>query len=102
MSVTCPPDIAEILLDLLFRGLLACRDAGNQGRADWCAIHADHLHNLPGLLARYSPELLRNYWEVERPSFARRCDPVALSYWETAWARLRLLVEAAIKPTAQA
>jgi hypothetical protein len=54
--MSCPLEIAAILLDLFYRGLLACRAAGSEGNAEWCAIHADHLYNLPGLLAHYSPD----------------------------------------------
>jgi hypothetical protein len=93
--MTCPPEIAAVLLDMLGHGLLVCRASGWAGRSDQCAAEADHLHNLPGLLANYSPDRLRYYWEVERPSFAAACVPDALARWEAHWDRLRPLVEEA-------
>ncbi len=91
--MTCPPEIAAVLLDILGHGLLSCRAAGWGGDASRCADEADHLHNVPALLANYSPELLRYYWDVERPSFAARCDADALAWWEPLWDRLRPFVE---------
>src|SRR6266700_4157289 len=91
----CPSQVAAVLLDLLGHGILVCRAAGWAGNAENCALEADHLHNLPGLLADFSPERLRYYWEAERTSFAARCDADALRQWEELWDRLRPLVEAA-------
>ncbi len=59
----CPPEIAVIVCEILRTGLLrirACKDA------DRCALEADHLHNLPALLADYKPERLEYYWNIER------------------------------------
>jgi hypothetical protein len=93
--MTCPTPIAEVLLDIMRQGLLLCRAAGWAGNADQCAREADHLHNLPSLLADYSPEKLAFYWEVERPSFAARCERDQLLRWELQWQRLRPFVEEA-------
>jgi hypothetical protein len=98
--MTCPPEIAAVLLDMLGHGLLACRAAGWAGRPDRCAVEADHLHNVPALLADYSPDRLRFYWEVERPSFAACCAPEVLAGWEACWDRLRPMVEEAAVLTA--
>jgi hypothetical protein len=93
--MTCPTPIAEVLLDILRHGLLACRAAGWAGDASRSATEADHLHNLPDLLLDYTPDRLEYYWEVERPSFAARCDPAQLQWWEERWDRLRPFVEQA-------
>lgn len=57
-----------------------------------CANEADHLHNLPSLLSNYSPGLLRDYWEVERPAYCNRGDghPEAFA---PAWERLQHLLK---------
>ena len=88
----CPPEIAAILLDILRDGLLACRAAGS---VEQCSEQADHLHNIPGLLKNYSPDLLRFYWDVERPAVAAHCDAQAREFWEGHWQRLRPHVDAA-------
>jgi hypothetical protein len=90
--MTCPPAVAAILLDLLRHGLLTCRAAGWRRNAARCAAEADHLHNLPDLIADYSGERLRYYWDVERPAFAATCAPEELGWWEEQWARLRVHV----------
>jgi len=54
--MTCPTEIAEILTEILRTGLLRIRALGWSGNAERCAIEADHLHNVPDLLAHYSPE----------------------------------------------
>src|ERR1043166_741489 len=42
----CPPEIAEIVTQIISMGLLRIRASGWSGNADRCAIEADHLHNL--------------------------------------------------------
>ena len=48
---------------------------------------------LPALLSNYSDELLRSYWEVERPSFMKRCAPADLAGYEALWDELAELVQ---------
>jgi hypothetical protein len=88
----CPPDVAAIL----YRGLLRIRMLGGQGEAERCAREADHLHNIPHLIADFTPIRLAYYWRAERPAFARSVatderDP--LTGFEALWERLRPLVE---------
>jgi hypothetical protein len=64
--MTWPKEIAEILSKILTAGLLRIRNLGWSGNADRCAIEADHIHNVPDLLAHYSPERFNYYWNVER------------------------------------
>ncbi|HJZ89409.1 MAG TPA: hypothetical protein VKE40_00960 [Gemmataceae bacterium] len=87
--MTCPPDVAAIVLGLLRHGLLTCRAAGWGPDPARCAAEADHLHNLPDLIADDSGERLRYYWDVERSAFAAGCAPEELGWWEEQWARLR-------------
>jgi hypothetical protein len=88
----CPPDIAEIILEILQTGLLGIRAQGWSGNSASCACEADHLHNLPQLLGDYSPELLRYYWEVERPAYCSHAEgnPAAFA---SAWERLHPLLK---------
>ncbi|HKI32077.1 MAG TPA: hypothetical protein VKA46_09425 [Gemmataceae bacterium] len=87
--MTCPPAVAEILLEMLRHGLLRTRAAGWSGDADRCAAEADHFHNLPDLLRDYSPERLRYYWDAERSAFRSHLSPEELASWEPLWQRLR-------------
>jgi hypothetical protein len=91
--MTCPPDIATILLSILTHGLLRVRAAANSGDAAHAALEADHLHNIPALLQHYSPELLRYYWEVERPGYAARTSAADRAAWEPLWSALRTAAE---------
>jgi hypothetical protein len=70
----CPDAIAEIILEILRTGLLNIRYQAASGMPERCVIEADHIHNLPTLLSRYSPDLLRFYLEVEREAFERCSD----------------------------
>ena len=92
-----PPDVAEIVLEIIQAGLLRIRAAGWEGDAGRCAVEADHIHNLPQLLRDYSPELLRFYWEVERSTFASQSSSrnANLAEFERLWERLGRHVEAA-------
>ena len=69
-----------------------CR--GWDGRADRCALEADHLHNLPRLLAEYRPRVLLYYWDVERAGYIEQAPPERLAAWEPLWRRLEPHVEA--------
>ncbi len=68
--------------------MLAIRTLGWDGRADRCALEADHLHNLPRLLEDYRPELLLYYWDVERPAYIERATMEPLASFEPLWRRL--------------
>jgi len=91
--MTCPPAVATILLDVLTKGLLRVRAAAGAGETAHAAVEADHLHNIPALLQQYSPELLRYYWEIERPDYAARISAAARAEWEPLWSALRAAAE---------
>jgi hypothetical protein len=93
--MTCPPAVATILLDILAQGLLRIRAAASSGDTAQAALEADHLHNIPALLQHYSPELLRYYWEVERPDYAARISAAARTEWEPLWSALAAELEEA-------
>lgn len=66
--------VEHVLRQLIRCALLRIRNAGWKGDAALCAIEADHIHNLPGVL---NPELstdhfeglLQFYWNTERPVY---------------------------------
>jgi hypothetical protein len=82
-----------ILLDILTHGLLRVRAAAWSGDTAHAALEADHLHNIPALLQHDSPELLRYYWEVERPGYAARISAADRAEWERLWSALRAAAE---------
>jgi hypothetical protein len=87
--MSCPSEISEILLAIVETGLLRIRSLAWSGRSGLCATEADHIHNLPALVADFSPETLRYYWEVERSSYIDRTSHDQLTAWELLWQRLR-------------
>ena len=95
--MSCPAEIAEIIAEIIQTGLLRIRSLGWSGDAGRCAIEADHIHNLPGLLTNYSPDLLKYYWEVERPSYLGQ-TPSDVACYERLWSRLSPHAERALKP----
>jgi hypothetical protein len=92
--MTCPTEIAGILTEILTTGLLKIRALGWSGSAGRCAIEADHIHNVPDLLAHYSPERLVYYWDVERPSYIGQTPASELAVWEPLWRQLNGHVDA--------
>jgi hypothetical protein len=96
--MNCPPEIARILLEILGAASLRIRAAGWAGDASRCAVEADHIHNLPALLADYSGEGLAYYWQVEKPAFERQCGDGELAHFQPLWAELRRFAESA-QPT---
>jgi hypothetical protein len=65
-------EIRLILLNILATGLLRIRASGGNGDAGNCWVEADRLHNLPGLVREPKLDLLKYYWNIERPSFVRQ------------------------------
>src|SRR5262245_48383576 len=98
---SCPPEIAEILTEILETGLLTIRVLGWNGEADRCAVEADHLHNLPGLLANYCPEKLLYYWDVERVGYVEETPREFVAAWEPLWRTRERHVEAPRRVVAQ-
>jgi hypothetical protein len=94
----CPPEIAEVLARMIAEGLLRIRSCGWSGRADLCAIEADHIHNLPGLLADYSPDRLAYYWTVERSCYLERMPEVERVGWESLWEQLGAVADLSGEP----
>jgi hypothetical protein len=80
----CPPEIAEILCEILRTGLLRIRSQDSAAR---CKVEADHLHNLPALLADFKPELLDFYWRVERVGYIEQSKPEEIIF-EPMWKAL--------------
>ena len=78
--MTCPPDIAAVLLQILRAGVLNARAAGWAGDARRSAAEADHVHNLPDVLADYSPDRLAHYRDVEIPAFRRQAPASAVRF----------------------
>src|SRR5262249_1900836 len=92
-KMSCPPEIAAILLEIVKTGLLRIRQLGWNHDPDRCAIEAEHVHNLPDLVKVYSPDLLQFYWETERISFIDQSTPAERANFEPLWDQLRPHVE---------
>jgi hypothetical protein len=90
----CPPEISEILSEILKMGLLRIRSSGWSGRADLCALEADHIHNLPDLLADFSADRLAYYWNCERAAYIAQIPENQLAGWESLWRQLGAHVDA--------
>jgi hypothetical protein len=86
--MTCPPEIARIVLQILQTGMLRIRASAWSKENDRCAVEADHLHNLPDLLNQFSWERLQYYWDVERLSFVRQSPPAEQALFEPLWNQL--------------
>lgn len=65
----CPAAVHGAICDILYTAALSIRAAASAGDADYCAVEANHIHNLPGLLKSYSPEGLRYYLDSEVPRY---------------------------------
>jgi len=63
--MNCPNQVAAVVLEILRQSMLNIRSAAHQGDTEQCFQEADHVHNLPSLLASFSEEKLKYYWAVE-------------------------------------
>jgi hypothetical protein len=83
-----PPTIEASLLSILKFGLLNIRYHAERKNAERCAIEADHLHNIPGLLQNFSVDLMRFYIDIEMPQYIREIDGQVIADIRSAWAVL--------------
>jgi hypothetical protein len=81
----CPPEVAEIVCEILRTGLLRIRALGWDRNPGRCAIEADHLHNLPALIASFDPQRLEYYWDAERVAFIKQSRPEDIAAFEPLW-----------------
>jgi len=91
--VTAPveDEIRKLLLNILRTGILEIRAAGWDGKAALCAIEADHLHNLPGLIGNLKPEPLKYYFNVERLAYGTLSNDTLK--FASDWKRLEELMD---------
>jgi hypothetical protein len=89
----CPDDVSLELAEILKWGLLRIRTSGYQGDGRRCVQESDHIHNLPGLLVDYAPQLLAFYWNTERPLLIKQLGIAECKPFDDIWSRLKPLVE---------
>jgi len=83
-------EIKQVLLSIIRTGLLRIRAFGYDALPQQCALEADHIHNLPGLVGNLKIELLDYYFNAERLDFIRNAiDPRP---FEQDWKQLELLI----------
>jgi hypothetical protein len=90
--MNCPPAIVEVMLKILYTGLLQIRVSGWRNDAAACARQADHIHNIPLLLTEFSPERLLYYWQAERPQATNSSESQWIDAFLPLWARLEKLL----------
>jgi predicted RNase H-like HicB family nuclease len=89
--MTCPPEIASILLEMMTHGFVRIRNWANDPAR--CLALSDHLHNLPDLVRDFSTAKLSYYWNVERLCFIRQSVEADRAAFEPLWEELRCHVE---------
>jgi hypothetical protein len=70
----CPEPLRQAFLELLTWTLLHVRNDPSDPKL--CFALADHVHNVPALLAGFRTDRLAYYWEVERPCFLRALEAI--------------------------
>lgn len=66
----CPAEVADALTSILRESILLIRMAGNGDDADYCAVEANHIHNLPALLRNYDRSRLERYLTWAQTAYA--------------------------------
>jgi hypothetical protein len=92
-DMACPPDIADVVAELLYRGLIRIRAFARPDEENRCFIEADHLHNLPHIINDFRVERLQYYWDVERPLFLRKVPENETHDLAPLWEQLAALME---------
>jgi hypothetical protein len=90
----CPAEILPLLTDILRDVRHSIRAHGSSGCAKRCAVKADHIHDLPHLIADYRPELLEFYWNIERPAYLRASANADVEKFREQWIGLAEFLKA--------
>ena len=83
-----------VYLHILRFGLVRLRDAAGDGSAAYCAVEAEHLHNLPSLIGESNESRHDYYFDKERPLYLERVDrsvpgiEFTLARYSELWQRL--------------
>ena len=91
----CPDKVAGCLSKIVSLALVNVRGFGlTQGDAGRCAIEADHVHNLPGLMVSFSLGALHYYLDVARSEYVRQItkEKGTLSMFQPLWDELEAYV----------
>lgn len=88
----------DIYCDILHNELIMIRVAGWQGNAEYCARHADHIHNIPTILTKMDCETVHEwYWNEERGRVGEDKD----TYLQELWDELAEATEREVKQKAE-
>jgi hypothetical protein len=88
----------QIYIQILGHGLQRLRDSALLGMIEYCAIEAEHLHNLPSLIGESNERRHEYYFEKERPFYLERVDrsvpgiEFTLRRYEECWQKLQVLL----------
>lgn len=89
----------SIYRQLLEHGLLRLRDSAVLGYLQYCAVEAEHLHNIPSLIGETNEHRHRYYFDQERDYYLERLDrsvpgvDITLRLHDELWTRLEQLNE---------
>lgn len=91
-----PSTREEAYLEILHWGLIRLRNEACGENQELCAIEADHLHNLPALIAHPSEEGHAYYLDTERPVYLERLEKLgaeeylqrAHAWYDSSWEAL--------------
>jgi hypothetical protein len=92
-TMNCPSEIADVVTEILQRGLVRIRGYAGAQQLRRCFIEADHLHNLPHVLSDYRVERLQYYWDVERASFVTQVPETERRDLEPLWEQMAVLMD---------
>jgi hypothetical protein len=92
--------LPPILLEIITTGLQRIHALGQTGNSQRCAIEANHLSHLPGLLVDFDPEVLDHYWNVERIAFMDQSSREDLAAFEPMWTALAKVLQERIEEIA--
>ena len=93
----CPDEVATAALEIIQKAILSIRFAAYQKDPNYCAIEADHIHNLPGIILSYRKVNLEYYLNIERESYVERLKKIpdtSPEVFEVQWKKLEEFLRA--------
>lgn len=88
-----------LYVQILHHGLLRLRDSAAGGHIQYCAVEAEHIHNVPSLIGEANEQRHLHYFRQEREQYLEHVDrsipgmDFTLRRYAGLWARLEKIDE---------
>lgn len=83
--------VEDLLLDIIYFGIMRIRRYASQGQCEKCHDEAIHIHNLPSMVINPTLDQLSSYYDIGRVVYIESTSDTRV--FEPHWAQLKKIIE---------